>query len=277
MKKIVLLGLVCLTLLALVGCGKKEAEKAPINEQVNEPVTEINTETSNQVKNDKAIVGNWKNDELGVDFIYIFHDDGTGNYNAAGTDMPFTYTADGTNLSITYPDADVPFDTQYSINGDVLNVLDSTGADTLYQKISTEEGSVPKSEQIGTAGSNIPLKDNLEEAEYQIKVAMQDLLVEAYGTDVFDARIYVEKMYTYEEEQEIPELKERNLGPNEVAFEVKYEIKPAEGVDPIKFTAATGEYDEESGWVKEKYNLGILRPNEDGDAKYKITDFGTGW
>ena len=35
---------------------------------------------------------------------------------------------------------------------------------------------VPKSEQTGTAGSNIPLKDNTEEAEKQIMIAMQDLL-----------------------------------------------------------------------------------------------------
>ena len=68
-----------------------------------------------------------------------------------------------------------------------------------------------------------------------------------------------------------------NEGADEVAFEVKYELKPAEGVEPIKFTAATGEYDEESGWVVEKYNVGILRPNEDetSEQKYKITDFGT--
>ena len=134
-----------------------------------------------------------------------------------------------------------------------------------------------KGDEVGTAGSNIPLKDNLEEAEYQIKVAMQNWLKDAYGEKVFDARIYVEKMYTTEEEQEIPELKERNLGPNEVAFEVKYEIKPAVGVDPVIFTAATGEYDEEAGWVKEKYNLGILRPTGKEEPKYEITDFGTGW
>ena len=43
-----------------------------------------------------------------------------------------------------------------------------------------------------------------------------------------------------------------NLGPNKVAFEVKYELKIAEDVEyKIKFTVATGEYDEETGWVKE--------------------------
>ncbi len=136
---------------------------------------------------------------------------------------------------------------------------------------------VPKNEQIGTAGSNIPLKDNLPEAEYQIKVAFQNWLVETYGTKVFDARIYVEKMYTAEEEQEIEALKERNLGPNEIAFEVRYELKPSSPDYVNELTVATGEYDEESDWITNKFNLGILRPNPEGDPEYIITDVGTGW
>ena len=137
------------------------------------------------------------------------------------------------------------------------------------------ESDVPKSEQQGTAGSNIPLKDNQEEAEYQIQVAMQKLLEEAYGDKVNDARIYVEKIYTVEDEQADEALKEYNLGPDEVAFEVRYELHPAEGTDVNELMAATGEYDEESGWVVDKFNLGVLRPTDDGS--YTITDFGTGW
>ena len=137
------------------------------------------------------------------------------------------------------------------------------------------EADVPKSEQEGTAGSNIPLKDKQEEAKYQIEVAMQKLLEEAYGDKVNDARIYVEKIYTAEDEQADEALKTYNLGPDEVAFEVKYELHPAEGTDVNELMAATGEYDEESGWVIEKYNLGVLRPTKDGS--YEITDFGTGW
>ena len=106
---------------------------------------------------------------------------------------------------------------------------------------------------------------------------MQELLKKSYGDDIHDARLYVEKMYTAEEEQEIEVLKEKNLGPNEVAFEIRYDLRPAPGVDPIQFTAGTGEYDEETGWVKEKYNVGILRPTESGEPKYEITDFGTGF
>lgn len=136
---------------------------------------------------------------------------------------------------------------------------------------------VPKEEEIGTAGSNIPLKDNLDEAEYQIQVAFQNYLAEAYGEKVNDARIYVEKIYLAEEEQEIDALKEMNLGPNEVAFEVRYELHPAEGVDVNEFTAANGVYNEESGWITEKYNLGVLRPNPTGEAPYVVTNLGTGW
>ncbi|MBQ9279742.1 MAG: hypothetical protein IJ215_01670 [Clostridia bacterium] len=140
------------------------------------------------------------------------------------------------------------------------------------------EQEVPKSEQTGTAGSNIPLKDNPEEAEYQIKVAMQYLLEETYGDEVYDARIYVEKIYTAEEEEADEVLSTYELGPDEVAFSVRYELKLAPEVEDImKFTAATGEYDEESGWVKEKYNIGILRPNPEGEPAYIITNFGTGW
>lgn len=137
------------------------------------------------------------------------------------------------------------------------------------------ETDVPKSEQTGTAGSNIPLKDNAEEAEYQIEVAMQKLLEEAYGDKITDARIYVEKIYSVEDEQAEETLKSYNLGPDEVAFEVRYELHPAEGTDVNELTAATGEFDEESGWVTDKFNLGILRPTDDGS--YTITDFGTGW
>ena len=133
------------------------------------------------------------------------------------------------------------------------------------------------STQAGIAGSNIALKDNAEEAEYQIKVAMQYLLEESWGEKVNDARIYVEKIYTAEEEQKDDLLKMLNLGMDEVAFIVRYELHPAEGVDINEFLAGNGEYDEESGWVKEKTAVGILRPNAEGEPAYIITDFGTGF
>ena len=238
------------------------------------------------------LVGYWKNDELGYDFVYTFNADGTGNYDAAGTQMPFTYKLDGNKISFLYDGYTETLDTTFTVNGDELVIKDSNDLDTIYKKTDSGVASkVPEDENEcvtiegesefgedmgGYAGSNIPLKDNHDEAEYQIKVAMQNLLIEQYGEDVFDARFYVNKIYTAEDEAEVEALKEMNLGPNEVAFEVKYDIKPAEGVDPNIFTAATGMYDEETGWVTEKYNLGILRPTG-AEPAYEITNFGTGW
>lgn len=138
----------------------------------------------------------------------------------------------------------------------------------------TEPVEVPKNEQIGTAGSNIPLKDNQTEAENQVKLAFENWIKEAFGDSVTDARVTVEKIYSAEEEQENEALKDYNLGANEVAFEVKYELKPAEGADVNPLTVANGVYDEESGWVIEKSNLGVLRQSGD---EYVLTNVGTGW
>ena len=81
------------------------------------------------------LVGNWKNDSYGTSFIYTFNEDGTGKYDAAGTIMEFTYTTDGNQISILYTGNTEAFETEYSIDGDTLNVKDSVGKDTLYQKI----------------------------------------------------------------------------------------------------------------------------------------------
>ncbi len=129
-------------------------------------------------------------------------------------------------------------------------------------------------------GETVPMEGksmSYDDAEYEIQVAMQFLLEEAYGDKIFDARVYVQKIYTAAEEQQDEALKSLNLGPDEYAFEVMYELLPAEGVDPMQFTAATGDYNEETGWVTDKYNVGILRPSGLDFPEYEITNFGTGF
>ncbi len=168
----------------------------------------------------------------------------------------------------------------FYVNNQKSNENTTGEENTIANVIETEtnEVDVPKSEQTGTAGSNMPLKDNLEEAKYQIEVAMQYLFEDIYGDDVFDARIYVEKVYSAEDEEENSAVKSMNLGPDEVAFEVRYELKPAEGADINKLTIPNGEYDEDSEWITGITRVGVLRPNEKGgEQKYKITDFGTGF
>ena len=52
----------------------------------------------------------------------------------------------------------------------------------------------------------------------------------------------------------------------------------ADRIDGTELLIPNGEYDEESGWVKNVMRLGVLRRNPDSDdPKYIITDFGTGW
>ncbi len=108
---------------SLTACGGKETA-----------ATE--TPAASDAKQETAIVGEWKNDSLGsYEYIYTFSEDGTGQYDAAGTIMPFTYEIDGDKISILYEGNTDPFETTFSIDGDTLNVLDSLGKDTLYKKI----------------------------------------------------------------------------------------------------------------------------------------------
>ena len=135
----------------------------------------------------------------------------------------------------------------------------------------------PKEEQTGTAGSNIPLKDDVTKAQEEIVIATKAWIAEAFGDNAEDSTIYVQKTYTAEEEQEIEGLKALNLTPDEVAFELNFELKPAEGADINLLTATDGYLDAESGWVKDKFILGVLRPSEDAESGYMITNVGTGW
>ena len=84
-----------------------------------------------------AIVGKWKyydkDSSYSLDFVYTFNKDGTGSYSMSGASMPFTYVTDGNKITITYDSG--PFETEYEINGDILNVKDSGGSDTLYKKM----------------------------------------------------------------------------------------------------------------------------------------------
>ena len=156
-------------------------------------------------------------------------------------------------------------------------VLAATIACIMLAACSGQQTGSSSSASSSAAKDATSLKDDPEEAKRQIEVAMKHQLEQAYGDKVNDAKIYVEKVYTTEQEQADELLKSYNLGPDEVAFEVKYELHPVDGVDVNSLTAATGQYDEKTGWVIDKYNVGILRPNPDGEPAYIVTDFGTGF
>ncbi len=123
----------------------------------------------------------------------------------------------------------------------------------------------------------VSLKENKEEAEKQIKAALQERFEEVYGKKFDEAKIKVNKIYTAKEEQEFEPLKELELGENDVAFEASYDLKPAKDAseDDINLMLIpNGEYDEKSGWITDCSRLGVLRADGDG---YKLANLGTGW
>ncbi len=80
----------------------------------------------------KGLIGKWEYESGG--YVYTFNEDGTGSYSYAGVEAKFTYTTEDNKLSITYDGSTAAFETTYTIDGDVLNIKDSFGNDTIYKR-----------------------------------------------------------------------------------------------------------------------------------------------
>lgn len=112
-KVLAVITILVATMLALTGCFNKQEE--------------IKTEVA---KN--TIVGTWKYEQ--GEYTYHFNEDGTGDYSYYNAKMEFDYKTEGNKLSITYKGSTSPFETEYSIDGDTLNIKDSFGKDTIYKR-----------------------------------------------------------------------------------------------------------------------------------------------
>ena len=105
-----------------------------------------------------------------------------------------------------------------------------------------------------------------------VKRALMQHYLENYEDAIEEVRYNKVKVYSKEEIEKDELLKSLELGENDIAFEVEYELKVKEGYkDIMQFTAATGEIDGQL--VKNKYNCGVLKSKEDGT--YELTNFGT--
>ena len=79
------------------------------------------------------LLGSWE--YQGGGYIYTFNEDGTGTYDiGAESPMIFTYEATDAALSILYDGNTEAMELEYSIDGNVLNIKDSFGSDTLYNR-----------------------------------------------------------------------------------------------------------------------------------------------
>ena len=118
MKKLISLLLIAFVLVGiLTACGDKEDSSEKAAETVAETV---------------SIIGTWKYELL--DAAYTFNADGTGSYSFYGTDLPFTYTDDGSKVVIHYDNSDGDNVLSYTIEGNVLHITDSLGAIVDYTK-----------------------------------------------------------------------------------------------------------------------------------------------
>ena len=130
MKKfaIALLSIACafVAFTTITACDKKADSAAPAA-----AAADANA-NANADKAANGVTGKWKHED---GYVYEFNADGTGSYTADGSDpMKFTYKADNGKLSITYEGSD-PMDLDYELKDNVLNVKDSLGKDTLYNRI----------------------------------------------------------------------------------------------------------------------------------------------
>ena len=112
----------------LPGCGDKTPEAAPVDGQ------QSVTGTQGVAQEKVTIIGSWKY-QGALDCVYTFAEDGSGIYRYSGVDMPFTYTDDGSAVSILYTGNTAPTVLPYTIDGEVLSIEDSFGTVVKYDRI----------------------------------------------------------------------------------------------------------------------------------------------
>ena len=66
---------------------------------------------------------------------YTFNANGTGKYDIAGEVMNFTYTTDGSTLTIMFEGQQVPMVVEYTVDANALVIIDGTGSEIVYMRI----------------------------------------------------------------------------------------------------------------------------------------------
>ena len=84
----------------------------------------------------ETLVAQWKCESL-TDHIYTFNADGSGQYDMAGNVLKLSYTVEKDDLTITFlAEGYVPVTLKYELKDGKLNIKDSFGNDTFYERIS---------------------------------------------------------------------------------------------------------------------------------------------
>ena len=118
------------------------------------------------------------------------------------------------------------------------------------------------------------IKNNHEAAKYKIETTLKDYLEK--DESIINSRFNVTKIYSSKDEMDNPILSTLDLTDKDIAFEVTYQLQPAEGVDINPLMVPDGEFNEDLGWITNISRLGILKYNSKTKS-YSIENFGTGW
>ena len=111
-------------------------------------VSVVNVETT-------ELLGTWLERDSDWDNTYIFNADGTGLL-ISGPEYPFTFTASGDVLTLTYDDEDIEEFT-ISVSGDLLTMIDQFGNEIFLDKQAEEVAEEPEeSEAVAEADSGNP-------------------------------------------------------------------------------------------------------------------------
>lgn len=154
------------------------------------------------------------------------------------------------------------------------NSLKENNTTTSENKSETNtSSSTTKQSETGSAGSNISYADNEKQKRADVKAAAENTIKDVYGENVEEITINEIKIYNAEKVQSIQTLAEKNLRENQVAFEIKYDIKLKPGTDMTQYLAGNGEQD--GNYIKNKSNCGILRVN--GENDFTMEEWGTGF
>lgn len=140
--KTLVLSLAVIFVLSLAACGAGNSTTAETSTEV-QTTEAVSSETktapaeteaaATEAKaSDTGIVGTWEYEYGG--FTYTFNADGTGTYDMFGDALKFSYEISDTTVSIQYEGSDAPMELAYTLDGDVLNIKDSAGNDTIYNR-----------------------------------------------------------------------------------------------------------------------------------------------
>ncbi len=253
MKRIIIILATVVVLCAIIGIGTKYYES-----------------TKGQMSSDTT--------KGTASFEKISYDTGFGlDIDAGEFPIDVEMTSGTLNLKIS-KGSDVIFE---ETNIDSSKKVTATIPETAYYMITVSGkkacGSLkyPVSESSNTPDIISEMSEDSPEVQLkkdEVKKALMQHYMDNYEDAIQEVKYNNVKIYSKEEAEKDELIKSLNLGENDIAFEVEYELKVKEGYkDIMQFTAATGEIDGQ--WVKEKYNCGVLKQKEDGT--YELTNFGT--